>query len=310
MFSRASLVKWLQQKRECPLCKSAIVTSNIRRAPLFVQAKLHQLYVRCPNSHDIVLNRCDLPKHLASCPEGLFHCSNAFEGEVCMQPYRGSEAEQHAAACPLRLVVCELGCQSELPFRDVQQHECVPFLLRKVASLRAQLQPPSTPFQFGTPRIIASLPGFQFGASPSSDTQAPVVLGGRMVLFQSNAQCPAIAHFHYRGADDYRVSLVHTPAGLQVTIAMKMGFDGRGSWSDIHSPWGNNVGGPRAGGAIHIVYRLPASTPQAPLFPTLQAPGGELLPQVTRDIAGQPGGVTRLDFVMPAPYWIYFIDGR
>lgn len=55
----------------------------------------------------------------------------------------------------------------------------------------------------------------------------------------------AVCHFKYVGNDD--IDIVYDNSKKKINIVISKGFpNGTESYADIHSPWGNNVGGPRS----------------------------------------------------------------
>ena len=327
MFSIATLKRWLKVKQECPLCKCQIQEQFIRPAPLVVHTMLCRLLVYCPHCHTanetrayseiasidappaenvdnsrilspVKMQRGDLPQHLSKCPNAPVICPISFQGEVCSRHIRRKEMPRHQAECDLRDVTCPQDCGAPLCARDLPGHNCVKFLksiidrqYTEIAALQQALQMIGTACE--TQNALSKEDG---KAHRLVRLSLPSPLVPREAILKISNQLPqhvAVAHFRFRGSDDFKAWHMPISVGLwQHNVLLQKGFNGKGAWSDIHSPWGTNFGGPQAEGAILLCCFVDSDSRRA---------------TVERDTAKQPSNITRLDITMPAPYNVYFL---
>jgi len=166
LYCRNCIMKWIERKNRCPLCKCDLTIATLS-ASLICKQVIHERKVKCPTTlanQTEGLNVCDwtgkfkeVDAHHAQCGFGLTACGNDGCGmhiaknsvaahdvdcefkllscDLCTQvTKRRSQAEHLTSSCPRRRVDCPNACGATIPFEEIKKH-------RKICSLELTICP-------------------------------------------------------------------------------------------------------------------------------------------------------------------------
>ena len=126
----------------CPFARVPCTVEGCRRVGQrrFLQnhiAKCGHVKVTCQREKcSMTFRRKDTKAHERVCPEKKIVCTFSFGEETCGFTCLTSAMESHQATCPLRGVSCGR-CGEKFLARDVQTHDCVAFLLKRLERAEA-----------------------------------------------------------------------------------------------------------------------------------------------------------------------------
>jgi len=101
LFCRDCIMKWLDEKKECPYCRKPLTRDGVRKS-VWIQRKVQSLRVKCGNAEHGCEETCtvaDLDRHMERCPCTEVKCPFSMHG--CDAVISRKVLCEHLSACPV-----------------------------------------------------------------------------------------------------------------------------------------------------------------------------------------------------------------
>ncbi|XP_019623472.1 PREDICTED: RING finger protein 151-like [Branchiostoma belcheri] len=138
-FCEGCILPWLDSHDSCPTCRAPVTSSDLRHLHRIWREKLYQLLMRC-EFHDA---GCDVTMpfkkrdaHIEECEFVTVVCPN----QPCSVRLPRAEMPDHTEICQHRLVSCIKGCEMEISYGLMGEHNCIRALRHEVNSLHKEQQ--------------------------------------------------------------------------------------------------------------------------------------------------------------------------
>jgi hypothetical protein len=152
-FCQGCIEKWIDIKKECPLCKKTITEKTVQNL-YFANEKLNKLKYHCLNSGcDVIVNvgyeYNNIKKHINECEHKILYCKycqdhfkkkdytehsvkyiyeektcnnmKSCENDQCYEIIKKNKLDEHINNCPFRKIECEK-CESVIIYKESDSH--------------------------------------------------------------------------------------------------------------------------------------------------------------------------------------------